>query len=67
MLAVFTVLIALACWITCSWLLGWMINHISTKDIREYQERLDHNMRQVELERLKRLPTKSRIGRKPDL
>jgi len=61
------ILFLLVFWIVGTLLLGWVINHISTQDIREYHERLDRNLRAVELERLKRLPTKSRIGRKPDL
>ena len=61
------ILFLLVFWIVGTLALGWVINHISTQDIREYQERLDRNLRAVELERLKRLPTKSRIAKKPDL
>ena len=61
------ILFLLVFWIVGTLLLGWAINHISTQDIREYQQRLDQNLRAVELERLRRLPTKSRIGHRPDL
>ena len=61
------ILFLLVFWIVGTLCLGWVINHISTQDIREYQDRLDRNLRAVELERLKRLPTQSRIRHKPDL
>ena len=54
-------------WVVGTLVLGWTINHISTQDIRQYNEALDRNLRAVELERLRRLPTKSRISKKPDL
>ena len=61
------ILFLLVFWMVGTLALGWTINHISTQDIREYHEELDRNLRAVELERLKRLPTKSRITKKPDL
>jgi len=61
------IIFLLVFWIVGTVCLGWVINHISTQDIRQYQERLDRNLRGAELERLKRLPVRSRITNKPDL
>ena len=61
------ILFLLVFWIVGTLALGWVINHISTRDIREYHEELDRNLRAEELERLKRYPTRSRIAKKPDL
>lgn len=54
-------------WTIGTLVLSWTINHIALKDIREFNAQLDRNLRAVELERLKRLPRKSRITNKPDL
>ena len=67
MVTLIWILVFLAFWIAGTLLLGWIINHVSLAEIQAYNNRLDHNLRAVELERLKRLPTRSRIGRKPDL
>ena len=67
MVTLIWILVFLSFWVAGTLCLGWLINHISLADIGEYNDRLDRNLRAVELERLKRLPTRSRIGRKPDL
>lgn len=61
------ILVFLAFWVAGTLCLGWLINHISLSDIREYNDHVDRNLRAVELERLNRLPTQSRIRNRPDL
>jgi hypothetical protein len=61
------IIFLLVFWIVGTVCLGWVINYMSLADIQAYNDRLDRNLRAVEMERLKRLPTRSRIGRKPDL
>ena len=67
MVTLLWILVFLSFWIAGTLVLGWIINYMSLADIQAYNDRLDHNLRAVELERLKRLPTRSRFGRKPDL
>ena len=61
------ILFLLVFWAVGTLMLGWVINHISTQEIREYHEALDRNLRAVELERLRRLPRGNRIKNKPDI
>lgn len=67
-------------WFTLIWMIYWVcllssamgtiyliIDRFSHDDLDSYNHDVDKRIRAAELERLRQLPTKSRIGRKPDL
>jgi hypothetical protein len=44
-----------------------IIDRITMEELDRFNSDLDRRIRDAELERLRQLPTKSRIGRRPDL
>lgn len=44
-----------------------IVDRFSHRELDGYNREISEKVRAAELERLRRLPTKSRIGRKPDL
>jgi predicted RND superfamily exporter protein len=63
----FGILLQLSVIIVGTLILGWIVNHYAIKELHGYVKDLNERVRKAELERLSKLPTKSRIKFKPDI